>query len=92
MVALDSFPASVRSEPAAPAREALSDEPSTRARACDQDFAIACRLVEFGYTDTAIIAVLLTVRNHANVHRNDYIVRTIAAARRQVTWQEEALT
>ena len=92
VIALDSFPASASPETAAPAREAPPHEPSTRTRAREQDFAIACRLVEIGHSDTAITAVLQTVRNHANVHRNDYTERTIAAARQRVILQGKPLT
>ena len=84
VIAFDSFSASVKPETAAPAREMRPDEPNTRPRARDQDFAIACRLVEIGQDDIAITAVLQAVRNHANAPHDDYIERTIAAARQRV--------
>ena len=87
VIALDSFPASARPETATPAREMRPDAPGRRTRARDQDFAIACRLVEIGQDDIAITAVLQAVRNDVNAHQNDYIERTIAAARQRVTMQ-----
>ena len=81
-IGLDTLPASATPQITTPAREMRPDEPSRRTRARDQDFAIACRLVELGQHDPAIAAVLQAVRKHANVHHDDYIERTIAAPQR----------
>ena len=72
------------------AREMRSDgPPNRRAQARDQDFAIARRLVEIGQDDTAIAAVIQAVRKDAKAHHNDYIKRTIVAARQRVNQQME---
>ena len=86
-IGLDTLPASATPQITTPTREMRPDELSRRTRALDQDFAIACRLVEIGQDDIAITAVLQAVRNHANVHHDDYIELTIAAARQRVTMQ-----
>ena len=84
---LDTLPASARLQITTQAQEMRADEPSRDTRARDQDFAIACRLIEIGQNDAAITAVLQAVKNHANVHHDDYIERTIAAARQRVIMQ-----
>ena len=61
-IGLDTLPASATPQITTPAREMRPDEPSRRTRARDQDFAIACRLVELGQHDPAIAAVLQAVR------------------------------
>ena len=86
-IGLDTLPASATPQITTPTREMRPDELSRRTRALDQDFAIACRLVEIGQDDIAITAVLQAVSNHANVHHDDYIELTIAAARQRVTMQ-----
>lgn len=87
VIGLDTLPASVGLEISTSAREMRPDVPTKRARARDQDFAIACRLVEIGQDDIAITAVLQAVRNHANAPHDDYIERTITAARQRATMQ-----
>ena len=87
VIGLDTLPASVRLEISTSAREMRPEAPIRRPRARDQDFAIACRLVEIGQDDIAITAVLQAVRNHANAPHDDYIERTITAARQRVLMQ-----
>ena len=48
------------------------------------DFAIACRLVEAGRTETEVAAVIRSAGHDAKGGRPEYIARTIAAARRRV--------
>ena len=49
-----------------------------------RDFAVACRLAEYGRTDSEIAAVIRAVRGDEKAERTDYIDRTIRAARARV--------
>ena len=49
-----------------------------------RDFAVACRLAEYGRSDAEIAAVIRAVRADEKATRTDYIDRTIRAARARV--------